>query len=94
MLLRDFQWIDSTIIFALEEANYIICKNEYKKKKLFYILMDGIAYDQLYELLKKDKYNITRIFRGVATDYKQSAVNFQIIFGGKINRNFIGKSMS
>ena len=53
MLLRDFQWIDSTIIFALEEANYIICKNEYKKKKLFYILMDGISYDNFMNYLKK-----------------------------------------
>ena len=80
--------------FCQEEPNNTICKNKYKKKKLFYILIDGVAYDQLYELRKKDKYNITRIFRGITTDYKQSAVNFQIMFGGKINRNFIGKPMN
>ena len=79
--------------FCENNPTDIICNNKYKKDKLFYILIDGLAYDQLYELRKKDKYNITRIFRGVTSDYKQSAVNFEIIFGGKINRNFIGKRM-
>ena len=77
--------------FCQKNSTDIICNNKYKKDKLFYILIDGLAYDQLYELRKKDKYNITRIFRGVTSDYKQSAVNFEIIFGGKVNRNFIGK---
>ena len=39
--------------FCLEETNHIICKNEYKKKKLFYILMDGISYDNFMNYLKK-----------------------------------------
>ena len=67
--------------FCKENPNNTICNNKYKKKKLFYCLLDGVAYDQLYELHKKYKYNITRIFRGITSDYKQSAVNFQIIFG-------------
>ena len=79
--------------FCKENSDNIICDNKYKKKKFFYCLLDGVAYDQLYELRKKDKYNITRIFRGVTSDYKQSAVNFQIIMSGKINRNFIGASI-
>ena len=77
--------------FCEEHSTDIMCNNKYKKDKLFYILIDGLAYDQLFELRKKDKYNITRIFRGVTSNYKQSAVNFEIIFGGKVNRNFIGK---
>ena len=77
--------------FCENHSKDIICNNIYKKDKLFYILIDGLAYDQLFELRKKDKYNITRIFRGVTSNYKQSAVNFEIIFGGKVNRNFIGK---
>lgn len=79
--------------FCKENPNDIICINKYKKKKLFYCILDGVAYDQLFELQKKNKYNITRIFRGITSDYKQSAVNFQIIFGGKINRNFVGISI-
>ena len=77
-----------------ENKNNIICSNKFKKNKFIYVLIDGAAYDQLYELReKRDKYNITRIFRGITSDYKQSAVNFQIIFSGKKNRNFIGNSI-
>ena len=82
--------------FCLQEENKnnIICSNKFKKNKFIYVLIDGAAYDQLYELReKRDKYNITRIFRGITSDYKQSAVNFQIIFSGKKNRNFIGNSI-
>ena len=80
--------------FCEENKENIICTNKFKKKKLFYALVDGVAYDQLFELLKKDKYNITRIFRGVTSDYKQSSVNHQIMFSGKMNRNFVGKAIS
>ena len=77
-----------------ENENDIICSNKYKKKKFLYVLVDGAAYDQHYELREnRDKYNITRIFRGVTSDYKQSAVNFEIMFSGKKNRNFIGNSI-
>ena len=79
--------------FCQENPNNTICNNKYKKKKLFYCFLDGVAYDQFYELQKKYKYNITRIFRGITSDYKQSAVNFQIILSGKINRNFMGISI-
>ena len=77
-----------------QNKNNSICSNKYKKNKFIYILIDGAAYDQLYELReKRDKYNITRIFRGVTSDYKQSAVNHQIMFSGKKNRNFIGNAI-
>ena len=77
--------------YCLQNSNDEICSNKYKKKKFIYILIDGAAYDQLYELReKRDKYNITRIFRGITSDYKQSAVNHEIMFSGKKNRNFIG----
>ena len=77
--------------FCLENKNDTICSNKYKKQKFVYILIDGAAYDQLYELREnRDKYNITRIFRGLTSDYKQSAVNHEIMFSGKKNRNFIG----
>ena len=82
--------------FCLQEENKndIICSNKFKKEKFIYVLIDGAAYDQLYELReKRDKYNITRIFRGITSDYKQSAVNHQIMFSGKKNRNFIGKTI-
>ena len=82
--------------FCLDQnnKNNIICSNKYKHNKFIYVLIDGAAYDQLYELREnRDKYNITRIFRGVMSDYKQSAVNHQIMFGGKKNRNFIGNSI-
>ena len=70
--------------FCLSNKNDLICSNKYKKKKFVYALVDGVAYDQHYELGEnRDKYNITRIFRGVTSDYKQSAVNFQIMFSGK-----------
>ena len=78
--------------YCLTFPSDIICSNKFKKNKFIYILIDGAAYDQLYELReKRDKYNITRIFRGVTSDYKQSAVNHQIMFSGKKNRNFIGR---
>lgn len=77
--------------YCLENRNDTICSNKYKKQKFIYILIDGAAYDQLYELREnRDKYNITRIFRGLTSDYKQSAVNHEIMFSGKKNRNFIG----
>ena len=77
-----------------QNKNNSICSNKYKKNKFIYILIDGAAYDQLDELReKRDKYNITRIFRGVTSDYKQSAVNHQIMFSGKKNRNFIGNAI-
>ena len=80
--------------FCLNNKDDIICSNKYKKKKFIYVLIDGAAYDQLYELREnRDKYNITRIFRGITSDYKQSAVNFQITFSGKKNRNFIGNTI-
>ena len=80
--------------FCLNNQNNIICSNKYKKNKFIYVLVDGAAYDQLYELrVRRDKYNITRIFRGVMSDYKQSAVNHEIMFSGKKNRNFIGNSI-
>ena len=82
--------------FCLDQnnKNNIICSNKYKHNKFIYVLIDGAAYDQLYELREnRDKYNITRIFRGVMSDYKQSAVNHQIMFSGKKNRNFIGNSI-
>jgi len=80
--------------FCLKNKVDIICSNKYKKKKFIYVLIDGAAYDQLYELREnRDKYNITRIFRGITSDYKQSAVNFHIMFSGKKNRNFIGNTI-
>ena len=80
--------------FCLHNESDIICSNNYKKNKFIYVLIDGAAYDQLYELrVNRDKYNITRIFRGTMNDYKQSAVNHEIIFSGKKNRNFIGNSI-
>ena len=77
--------------YCLNNSSDLICTNKYKKNKFIYVLVDGAAYDQLYELReKRDKFNITRIFRGVTSDYKQSAVNHEIMFSGKKNRNFIG----
>ena len=80
--------------YCLTNKNDTICSNHFKKNKFIYILIDGGAYDQLYELReKRDKYNITRIFRGITSDYKQSAVNHEIMFSGKKNRNFIGHTI-
>ena len=86
--------MDFITIFVLItiKIKYVLINT--KKKKFIYILIDGAAYDQLYELrINRDKYNITRIFRGVTSDYKQSAVNHEIMFSGKKNRNFIGNSI-
>ena len=46
------------------------CDNKYKKSKFIWIALDGFAYDLLYELKDKDKYNILNLFKVIHSGLK------------------------
>ena len=69
--------------------DYLICDNKYKKSKIILLLVDALAYDQLYALNNLSHYRIPNFFKAEGLDYKQSGSLFESIFTGKFSRNYM-----
>ena len=50
----------------------LICENKFKKKKFIWVLLDGLAFDQLFLLPNRTVNPIPNFFRIKSKEYKQS----------------------
>ena len=69
--------------------DYLVCDNKYKKSKIILLLVDALAYDQLYSLNNLSYYKIPNFFKTEGVDFKQSGSLFESIFTGKFSRNYM-----
>lgn len=74
-----------------DNATYIersTCKNNFKKSKFIWILLDGLAFDQLSHLTNRVKYNIPNFFKITTNHFRQSGALHETYLTGKFSRNF------
>jgi len=74
--------------------DYLVCDNKYKKSKIILLLVDALAYDQLYALNNLSYYRIPNFFKAEGLDYKQSGSLFESIFTGKFSRNYMAEKIT
>ena len=74
--------------------DYLVCDNKYKKSKIILLLVDALAYDQLYSLNNLSYYRIPNFFKAEGLDYKQSGSLFESIFTGKFSRNYMAEKIT
>ena len=68
--------------------DFLVCDNNFKKKKIILLLIDSLPFDNLILLTDFNKTNITNFFRGKGLNYKQSGALFETILTGKFSRNY------
>ena len=90
----DLEGYSNDFCQSLNKTNYntldfLICDNKYKKSKIIYLLIDSLAYDQIYDFNNLSKYNLTNFFKAGGIDYKQTGSLFESIFTGKFSRNYM-----
>ena len=73
--------------------DYLVCDNKYKKSKIILLLVDALAYDQLYAMNNLSHYRIPNFFKAEGLDYKQSGSLFESIFTGKFSRNYMAEKI-
>ena len=74
--------------------DYLVCDNKYKKSKIILLLVDALAYDQLYALNNLSYFKIPNFFKCEGLDYKQSGSLFESIFTGKFSRNYMAAKIT
>ena len=72
----------------------LVCNNKFKKEKFIWILLDGLAFDQLYMLPQREANSLSNFFRIKSKEYKQSGSLHESIFTGKFSRNYPAKKMA
>ena len=78
----------------LSSINKLICDNKYKKEKVIIMFVDSLAFDQLLDLHKLEKYNLTNFYKNEAEGHKQSGALFESIFTGKFSRNYLSAKIT
>ena len=68
------------------EIDKLSCKNELKKPKFLWFLIDGLSFDQFAPFLEQHKHK-GALFRAITTYYKQSGSLHCMIVTGKYSRN-------
>ena len=68
----------------------LICHNKFKKKKFIWIFIDGLAYDELFEMHNA---KLPNLFRIKSKEYKQSGSLHDSIITGKFSRNYPAKAV-
>ena len=71
----------------------LICENKFKKKKFIWVLLDGLAFDQLFLLPNRTVNPIPNFFRIKSKEYKQSGSLHESILTGKFSRNYPAKKI-
>jgi len=82
-----------TVKKTKNSLDYLVCDNKYKKSKIILLLVDALAYDQLYDLNNLSYYRIPNFFKTEGLDYKQSGSLFESIFTGKFSRNYMAEKI-
>ena len=82
-----------TLVKTKNNLDYLVCDNKYKKSKIILLLVDALAYDQLYALNNLSHYRIPNFFKAEGLDYKQSGSLFESIFTGKFSRNYMAEKI-
>ena len=72
------------------DALSLICQNKFKKKKFIWIFIDGLAYDELFEMHNA---KLPNLFRIKSKEYKQSGSLHDSIITGKFSRNYPAKAV-
>ena len=78
--------------FSNSSLDYLICDNKFKKKKIIFLLIDGLPFDRLKDLVKFKENKFPNFFRGEGVEYKQTGALFETIFTGKFSRNYLPSS--
>ena len=60
---------------------------------MIFLLIDALAYDQIYEFNNWSKYNLTNFFKSGGIDYKQTGSLFESMFTGKFSRNYLANKI-
>ena len=67
----------------------LVCKNQVKKKKFIWIMIDGLSHDQLYYLIELQQKKKISLFKMSSDLFAQTGALHEAIFTGKFSRNFI-----
>lgn len=70
----------------------LVCDNKFKKEKFVWILLDGLASDQLY-LIPDRAEKLSTFFKIKSKEYKQSGSLHESILSGKFSRNYPAKKI-
>lgn len=79
-------------ITDVNDALSLVCDNKFKKEKFVWILLDGLAYDQLYMIPDRVE-KLSTFYKIKSNEYKQSASLHESILSGKFSRNYPAKKI-
>ena len=75
---------------SMNDLEKLACNNTYKKSKIIWLQLDGLAIDLLHEIIKLDKYKIVHFKTVQLTGYKKSPRCHEMHFTGHSSRNVFG----